>query len=387
MTERGVHVEEVTRTADLDGHRDAWQALHSRSARGDLFNSFEWLRAWLSAFWSGRPISFRFVWRGRELIGVVPLLPDRLGELTCRNTLVTAVNHETSRLSILTDGDDEAVLEAVLRDEARRPGRPRLVFKGLEVDSHLCPALETAAEAVGLRTIAREQGASPVIEFDGTWTDYLAQRTRKTRHEMGRKRRKFLGVEGARWRIASEPDDVEEALRAVLAVERESWKEGSGTSIATEEGLDDFYRDLARRLADSGMLRIYVLEALGLPIAHVYCAVRGNILYALKTSYRMDHARLSPGAVIIGFMLEDACAAGYGVVDLLGAQDGWKTSFATGARETHTVCVASPTAPRCYGCWLLQSRIKPFARRRFPGALAWRNARAATGTKGSSHRG
>jgi len=372
VEEDALRVEEVTLTSELDRYRQPWRALHSRSADADLFNSFEWLRAWLAAFWGDRPISFRFVWRGSELVGLLPLLPDRRGELACRGVLVTAANLQTPRLNLLTSGQDAAILRAALRHEAGRSGRVRFVFQRLADDSEATGALRSAAATTGLRTITRRAAASPFIRFGGTWSDYLEQRTGKLRHELRRKRRRFFAEEGSRWRVLRVPDEVDEAIRAVMEIERESWKEAEGTSFDTEAGLADFYRDLARRLADVGMLEIYLLEVGDRPVAHVYCAAYGATLYALKTSYRGDQSRLSPGAVIIGLMLENACAAGYEVVDLLGAQDGWKTPLATDVHELRTVCVASRVAPRCYGCWLLEEKVKPLARRRLPGALRGR---------------
>lgn len=361
-----LRVEEVARIAELDRYRQPWRALHARSADADLFNSFEWLRAWLAAFWDERPISFRFVWRGNELVGLLPLLPDRHGELSCRGALVTAANLQTPRLNLLSAGHDAEILRAALRHEVGRSNRVRIVFKRLAADADSVSSLQAAAAGAGLRTIARRAGASPFVRFDGGWSDYLDQRTGKLRHELRRKRRRFLAEEGARWRVLGEPEDVDEAVRAVMEIERASWKQAQGTSFDTEAGVADFYVHLAHRLAAAGMLRVYLLELGDRPIAHVYSAVHGSALYALKTSYRSDQSRLSPGAVIIGYVLESACAEGYDVVDLLGAQDGWKTPLATHSRQLRTVCVASRTVPRCYGCWLLQSKVKPLARRLRP---------------------
>lgn len=369
-----LRVEVITSIDDLEGVVEAWGALHEASPRADLFNGPAWVMSWLESYWLDRPVSFRLVWRGGTLVGVVPLVHDTDGMVWCPGFHVTPVNLQTPRMDVLTEACGAGVMDAVLSDEVRRDRRVHLAFKSLPSDSMPSSLVKRQARANGLQVVEKAGMSSPVVEADGGWSEYVATRPKKLRREMRRKRRNFERQPGATWRVVRRLPDVRDAMERVMEIERASWKEQEGTSLTSERGSERFYRSLAGRLAARGELRIDLLELEGRPIAHLLGARLGDVVFGLKTSYAMDVAGLSPGAVLFGYALEDCLTSGVRVVELLGVTAPWKEAFATGSRGRTSLCLFSPGLTKCAWCWLKESHAKPFLRSAAPTLVDLRRA-------------
>jgi CelD/BcsL family acetyltransferase involved in cellulose biosynthesis len=306
-------------------------------------------------------------------VGLVPLLWDEKGELGCPRCYTLPANLQTTREDILCDGDPAAVLEAAVA-HLRGSGLPlRLELPRVREDSAVRRSLARVLADPRLRTVERDEPASPVIRLvDGGWEGYLRSLPRHTRQELQRKRRVAERSGSVAWSVHSAPEEVSGALAAVFNIERRSWKEGAGTSITSAPESERFFAELARLAAAAGSLRIYLLVRNGEPIAHVFCLLHRNELHALKTSYRRDLGQLSPGVVLLGHVLEDAFAHCHAVVDLLGETSRWKNEISNGSREHQSVCLFASDLARCRACRVVEQRVKPLARQHAPRLLSSR---------------
>jgi len=364
-----LRVEQVECVERLEDYREAWQGLQQRASGGDPFTSYEWLTAWLHAFWEGKSLAFLFVWRQERLVGLVPLVWDAEGDLWCPGSFVLPVNLQTTREDILCEGDPVEVMEAALA-HLRSSGRPvRLALKHVRTDGVALQSLPRVLTDQGMATVVQVEPDSPIVGLEGDWESYLRARSRRCRSEMRRKRKAAERSGQVGWRVVSDPEGVAGAVGAVLEIERHSWKEGAGTSLTREAGVDRFFAELATLCARTGSLRVYLLELDAQPIAYAFCILHGDELYALKTSYRSDFGQLSPGVVLFGYVLQDAFAQGYALVDLLGETSRWKREIATTCREHRSVCVFSSHLPRCQLCRLVEHRVRPFVRGNAPRLL------------------
>lgn len=354
----------------LFGYLDDWADLHERSPLAEPFNSPEWITSWLEAFWKDRPTAFFFIWNDRQLVGLVPMLEDESGDLWCPHSLVNPVNSQGPRASVLLEGEaTEPVVESVLGELERLGRRTRVALKNLPVGSPIIPSLSRGADAHGMGWACREETSSLIVDLEGDWETYLAGRTKHVRSEIRRKRKRFSEAGRAALRIASDVESVKASLQQIKEVERESWKEKEGSSITAGGDVEGFFEVLTVRLAAKGSVRIYVLDLDDRPVAHAVCAVARQDVYALKTSYGTDWAHLSPGAVLMGHVIEDAFKQRFRALDFMGAPEAWKQQLATRSRGYVSVCLSPKWSPRCGLCRTMESTVKPLARRKAPGLL------------------
>lgn len=367
-----LRVEEVTRVDQLERYREAWRQLEERAERAELFTTYDWIDSWLRAFWPDRPLAFQFVWRGDRLEGLLPLVRDLAGLLWCRDSLVSPVNPHTTRLNVLTALPPDEILQAVLRHLRHTNPSIRLGVKHLAVDDPATDALLRLAPEEKLGTVVRQSHRSPIITLDDGWEAYQRSLTTHYRGEMRRRRRKIEQLGSAEYRLITTPDVVEPAMRDLIEIEKASWKYGAGTSWATQGEAVRFFLDLAKRRAGSGNLRLHILDLDGRPAAYQFGVAHRRTLYTLHTSYRDDARRLAAGTALTGYMVEDACAAGYTVVDLLGNNEQWKRPLATASRDHINVCMYGRNQIHCMWCRLLESRIKPAVRDKAPAVVEWK---------------
>ena len=370
----------------LERYRFEWQQLASRVAEPNIFLTYEWVVTWLETFWRDRPLSILFVFEADRLVAVVPLLADRQAELWCRNALVSPVNAHARRGGILSavDLDLVDVLTSVMRYLLERRFPLKVAVRSVETDSDLLDGLPALQHQVKMGVLVQPDHPSPEVSIDSGWPEYLASRKPRVRHEMRRKRRRMHNACDLRLQIESDIARLPRTLEQVMVIERASWKDPAGSSLMSE-GVAEFYARVARRFAERGWLKIYLLFANGVPVAHILGAVLGSTYYALKTSYDHRYRSLAPGAVLMGYALEHAFQSGLRSFDLLGERSRWKGEIATGLKGHWDVCVFSRWAVKCQMCRMMRMYVMPHAKRFMPRAVQWGKRLLGCGPHAPNH--
>jgi CelD/BcsL family acetyltransferase involved in cellulose biosynthesis len=358
-------VDEVRDAGTLASYEPEWSALVAASPDGSFFDTPEWLRSWIAAFWSPRPIAFQFVRAATSLIGLAPLLPDDGPDAWCRHTLTLPRHSHVPRAEVVAaPGARRDVLDALLAHaRARTPSMP-LVLAGIDRESPTRAEVEPLMASRRQTTAVWDEPRIPWVRIAGDWDGYLRSRSSHLRTELRRKRRRLERSGAVTVKVAGEPHERDAALADVMRVERASWKHEQGTSIETEPGAATFYSTLAERASANGWLRIFLLYLDDVPIAHLFGIVYKNTYLALKTSYDQSRRDLSPGVVLIEHALHDAFDRGLAAFDLLGVEARWKNELATDVRDPVTVCVFNSTCLSCRTCRTFHQRVKPVLKRR-----------------------
>lgn len=114
-------------------------------------------------------------------------------------------------------------------------------------------------------------------------------------------------------------DSVPSLIDALHTVERNSWKEESGTSITKQEHQERFHRSLADLAARSGYLSGHVLRLDGHPIAFILGIAAGDGAFLdLKGSFDASNFEHSLGHVLKRDAVETLIARGVHLYDFMG---------------------------------------------------------------------
>ena len=369
-------VEEITRSADLEGYREEWRDLVARTEGALFFQTYEWLTSWIDRFWKDRPLVFLFVRDGDRLIGLAPLIEDQEGRFSFPGSLVLASNEYALRAEFLC-GEGADILDSVVRYLRETRGRVRLTLMNVQTGSPLLDQLPAVAKRHRLSSFSLAGWSSPVVRFPDGWQAYLRSRSSHLRSELRRKQRRIEGSGTVTCAAAVTPEESERAIEDVISIERKSWKRGIGRSLDLEPDNERFYRCLARRTAANGWLRLYVLYLNSRPAAFVYGFAFRDEYYAFHTSFDDAYRSLSPGAILFTNLLRDACGRGLQVflgampasvcdLDRLREEARWKSELATGLCFRANVHVFSGGQIRCHASKAYQTRLKPFLKTRMP---------------------
>jgi CelD/BcsL family acetyltransferase involved in cellulose biosynthesis len=313
------------RSLDHEDVVSAWDALESAGACPGLFGTRPWVSAWAGQFGDDLAPLVLVSRSGADLLGMAVLFIERDGRV------VFPVNFLSPRAEFLggVTGVD-LLADAFVHYVASSGGRAFL--RGLPADSPTLSAIRRALPGRGIPAAERPGRVSPYIDIDGSWDDYLAGRPRKVTHEWERKTRKLEAA--GRVSVASFEDGTptDRLIEEFISVESRSWKERNGTSIGAR-GVENFYRGMARGLADTGAFRPFWIELDGETIAFLLGAVHGGTYFAMKTSYDERFASLSPGVRLFREAVKHAFGAGLARFDFLGQRARWKDEWANGWRE------------------------------------------------------
>jgi len=158
----------------------------------------------------------------------------------------------------------------------------------------------------------------PYIELSSTWDDYLLTRKSHFRSGLKRRRKKLASQGVLEIKKYATEEEVPEFLDAMLKIERQSWKESSGTSLTRNPKQEEFHRQFAVVCARAGWLRCYLLCFDGLPIAYHYNVLYSGVLYDFKSSYIESYKRNAPGKILRSMFLEQIIDEGVKFMDYLG---------------------------------------------------------------------
>lgn len=289
-----------------------WTALAGRLPRPLPFHSPVWHRAWWSHFGDGRSPLYVAVREDGALAGVLPLM--RAGD-----TLALAGDPEICDYTDIPVA--AALLPGVLDALEPLPWRT-LHLWGLPEESPALAATCAWAESRGHAVEVDFEAVCPRVPLAGDWDAYLASLSKKDRHELKRKMRRFqeagadVGI-----RALSTPDEIDAALPAFFHLHRVSRHDKAQFMTPRMEA---FFRDMAVGLAHEGLVRLYLVEVDAQPAAALIAFRSGDELLLYNSGYDPAFAHASVGIVSKALALQSAIADGLCTFDFLRGAEPYK---------------------------------------------------------------
>ena len=242
---------------------------------------------------------------------------------------------------------DVAVLSFSLTDllSDRLPDIPSLsALDGLRVLS-ASPAAETRLRQAmpDFLVGARQDYDRSFIDMSGSYEDYFAQFSSKTRSTLRRKLRKFEQASGGTLDLRAYRTPEEMARFAALAV---PLSQRTYQARLLDAGLPDSTEALAamQRLAAADKLRAFLLFLDGEAVAYLYLPVTGATLVYAYLGHDPDHGKLSPGTVLQLAALETLFAEGqFRYFDFTEGTGDHKRLFSTGSVKCASFLMLRPT--------------------------------------------
>jgi CelD/BcsL family acetyltransferase involved in cellulose biosynthesis len=291
----------------------------------DATCSFEWCETVWNVLREDRAARVFVAFEGSKAVALLPVVlqPPRpgvfaprilvpLNELYCsRSRLLLSPGHESALIELLSHAAEEMprwdIFLATLLDD----GVTRDVLRRADV------AAEYALEVLG-------ESQSPYFALAISWEAQLAALAKKFRWTI---RSSLAGLEKLgtlRYAEILRPAQVADFLTAMMVVERNSWKEQSGTSISVNEAQQSFFTRYAEAAARSGTLSAHLLSLNEVPIAYIFGVRDGNVFLDLKESFSSEYSKHSPGHVLKRYTLDRLIANGIEWYDFMGACEPYK---------------------------------------------------------------
>ena len=149
-----------------------------------------------------------------------------------------------------------------------------------------------------------------IVPAKNTWDEFSGAKGWRFRRKWKKKKHKL--DQAGSWKIVRiENDNMSDAIKKILEIERTSWKRAK--RIQRKEKIDPDIPVIwegSQHAADTvpGFnWGVWFLELDGKPIAYQLVLQYKEVAYFVKTSYNERYKRLSPGAYVINSAIRDMC--------------------------------------------------------------------------------
>jgi len=298
------------------GLGETWDALVRSMPRPSPFLLHGWLTEWWRHYGDGCSLAVQAAFRGRKLIGALPLIVFPRHGLKVSTFL--GARQSVPADILLAEGENPAVA-ATLVARAATSGQDYAELFGLPGDCRLAAFLGPS------RLHLFQRIEAPVLDLSEGWeATYRARTTAKKRGHHRRRRRQLEALGDVVISVSKTPADLKHALEDAFRLHSLRWDgRPDGSGFTTPTGMR-FNRAVLNALAEIDVPRIVTLQLDGRAIAFVYYFALAKRLFLHRTAFDPAFARFSPGLVTTLAALETAAGESLTRVEFLGGADRYK---------------------------------------------------------------
>lgn len=336
-----LRLEVVSTSEAFEALAPDWHALQDRCSRKSVFSSWEWNSLWWRVYGQKAALRIIVAREGSRVVGILPLYIQRLkyyGIFTVRllRFVGTGGNTAPDYLGPLIADDVAPRVSAELADQVARKlgGWDVMQLSDLTPNTEFVKEMTQRCERQGCIIKVDEWARIPFGKLAPTFDEYLATLSTNRRQSVRNRRRRFEKLEGAQFLRCTDIDELDAMFDRLAELHRMRWQgRAVQHSFASEEYLS-FHRALIHALFLKDHLRLFALKAEGEIFAILYCfKFNGEMLY-FQSGFDPVRAELSPGQVLIGYVIEAAIADHCHTFDMLKGDYDHKRYFFKDTRVT-----------------------------------------------------
>jgi CelD/BcsL family acetyltransferase involved in cellulose biosynthesis len=311
--EARLRIETISSESDFARLADSWDGLVRAMPRPSPFLLHSWLLEWWAHYGGEDELAVHTAFRGRRLVGAIPLCVRRRGGL--RVTEFIGGSWALLADLLLAPGESASAADALAEHAHAASAEHDFVnLFGLPGSSRLAAALPRA----DLHVVERLE--APVLDLAAGWeTVYRAKMSSKARSERRRRRRQLESLGTVEVSVARTREELEPALDDAYRVHELRWhgrRDPSGFVDATGKR---FHRKALLRLAGEDVPRILTIRLDGRAIAFALYLQLSGRAYGMNMAFDPAYARFAPGWDAKLLSLEVAAGEGVERAELLGA--------------------------------------------------------------------
>ena len=344
-TDRRIQASRLTTLPEIDALRDEWRQLEERCPDLTPFSTWEWCRSVAKHYGDGRPLWVFTLRSDGDLVGIAPFTETRLGGLR----LLRFIGSGSGRYSmadyqdlLTAEGHEDEVVAAFCDDLARQPAWDVLHLQELPPSSRTPARLTAAAASQGWLTQLKPGSDVHLLPLNGTWDSYKATLSRSTRNGTGRKIRKLVAEhEGSFVTVGDDESAVRAAMEDLFDLHTRRWSSVGKPGIFSTPRRRRFDHEVAGRLAQRGMLRMFLLKSGDRTIGVSYGFQRDGMEYHYGGGFdpapEWNHFRL--GMALDLWIIEDSFRRGVRCVNFLRGEGHYKEHYRTETRFNQDLLV------------------------------------------------
>jgi len=308
-----------------------WNALLDESITHVPFLRHEYLRIWWGTRgggeWPDSELALVTARREGELVGVAPLFKAKNSRGQTVLFLLGSIEISDFLDLLVRPPDLDEFLDGLLEflSGPQLGGWDVLDLHNLIESSPSLPGLERAAARRGWTCSVQKMYHSPYIPLPGDWDTYLASIDKKQRHEIRRKMRRAEEGGRVRWYFTRDPQALDESLAALFDMMRQDPEKDA--FFSRSDSMVQTMIDTARCAFERDCLALAFLEIDGKKAAGYFCFDYLNRIWVYNSGFASDMMELSPGWVLLGYLLQWANEQKRKEFDFMRGDEDYKYRF------------------------------------------------------------
>ena len=309
MEDQNIQIRIVQKIEEFLALQNEWESLCNELGKQvTVFASFTWYETWWRYYGSVAELFLLTMWEKGRLVGIAPLMRKKINLHGLPVKIICFLENHQSR------HNDFIVLPYFRKIFFQR------VFQHIKQNSDLWDViilrfLPTSSPQYTdlLGTLNKDKKSwqqvrtwtdSPYLLPNGSWHDYLASRSLRTRKNLRNIHNRMNRAGQSMILNIKNWEDFSKIKEDFFNIAKESWTEKIGDSIASPVNRD-FFETLICHAAEKGWLSIWVLQLNGKLIAvELHLRAFGKE-HALRSHYLPEFSSLSPGTFLEMKILEN----------------------------------------------------------------------------------
>ncbi len=306
-----------------------WNTLLAESITNVPFLRHEYLRAWWASLgggeWEDAELAIITAERDGELLGIAPLFQTTYEN---KQTLLFLGSIEISDFLdfIVREADMVEFLHGLLDFLA---SHATLTWSALDlqnlIESSPClPVLQAEATARGWDFTQETLQPAPYVALPGDFDEYLAGIKKKQRHEIRRKiRRAEADEREVSWFIVDDETKLDKNIEACCQLMSQDPEKQAFLTQTMKSQM----KAAIHAAFEAGWLQLAFLEVDGVKAAGYLNFDYGNRIWVYNSGLDMSFSDLSPGWVLLGYLLQWANEHGRSEFDFMRGDEPYKYRF------------------------------------------------------------
>ena len=222
-----------------------------------------------------------------------------------------------------------------------RPEWDYIEWNDTEAESPVLLQLRQGLTALGMteRVLsASVASVCPYAALPRSFDEYLASHSAKGRRRL-RHARQALEREGLQFLALHDGAKIQRWFGEFVRLHRLRFDRKGKASGFWAPAVQAFHADVLTHLAANGWARLFLLQVKGSVIAALYGFSTGKRFLGYQSGWDPAWARLSVGRFMLFRTIEELIRSGHDEYDFLRGDEAYKFQWASGTRQTRTVCL------------------------------------------------
>ena len=270
---------------------------------------------WWEFFGNGKEMAGFYLGSAEEVMGIAPLAKSG-------TTLSFVGNTDTVDYNdfVIAPGYETVFFDTLL-DSMEEQQCSTLYLLSLRETSPTLTYLPDLARRRGYIVVVEEEDTASGLELASTWDGYLTGLSKKNRHELRRKFRRLETATNWRWYGLHDAGQVATRVEDFISLMRQSNQDKDKYMTPDRQ---EFFRQMIRRMAQLGLLRLYFMEIDEQPVATSLCFDYASSRLLYNSGYDPKFGYYSVGLLLNALCLQEAINQGLNYFDFLRGSEPYK---------------------------------------------------------------